>query len=115
MKDKSRAKVGGGAPIHHCFMREGNDPDFKAVHGVEIPSCKCRLRPYCGTETYHDAMKLNDAASAAWAAFARSGNPSNSGMPAWKPYEEENRYTMLIDVESKLVSRYHKEVYEFIF
>jgi len=116
---KSRAKVGGGAPIYnYCFTREGNDPDFRAAHGVEIPFffANAAYAPALwNRETYHDAMKLNDSASAAWGAFARTGNPSNPGMPAWKPYEEEDRYTMLIDVESKLVSRYHKEVYEFIF
>jgi len=115
----SREIVGGGAPVYnYCFMREGNDPDFKAVHGVEIPFffANAAYAPALwNCETHEDAMKLNRAASAAWGSFARTGNPSNPGMPVWKPYEEENRYTMLIDVESRLVSRYHKEAYEFIF
>jgi para-nitrobenzyl esterase len=115
----SRAKIGGGAPVYnYCFMREGNDPDFRAVHGIEIP-CFFANAAYApalwNCETHEDAMKLNKSASAAWGAFARTGNPSNPEMPVWKPYEEENRYTMLIDVDSKLVSRYHKEAYEFFF
>lgn len=115
----SREIVGGGAPVYnYCFMREGNDPDFRAVHGVEIPFffANAAYAPALwDCETHEDAMKLNASASAAWASFARTGNPSNPGMPVWKPYEEENRYTMLINVDSRLVSRYHKEAYEFIF
>ncbi len=36
-------------------------------------------------------------------------------MPAWKPYDTETRYTMLVDVESRLVSKYHEEAYPYIF
>ncbi len=36
-------------------------------------------------------------------------------MPAWKPYDSETRYTMLVDVESRLESRFHKEIYDYIF
>jgi para-nitrobenzyl esterase len=115
----SRAKVGGGAPVYnYCFMREGNDPDFRAVHGVEIPFFfgNAAYAPALWTcENYEDAMILNAAASAAWGSFARTGNPSNAGMPVWRPYEEETRYTMCIDVESQLVSRFHKETYEFVY
>ncbi len=119
LRAHSRELVGGGAPVYsYCFMREGNDPEFRAVHGVEIPFFlgNADYAPALwNCDTHADAMKLGRAALAAWANFARTGNPSNPGMPTWKPYDSETRYTMLVDVESRLVSRYHKEVYDYIF
>ena len=119
LRARSRELVGGGAPVYsYCFMREGNDPEFRAVHGVEIPFFlgNADYAPALwNCDTHADAMKLGKAARSAWGAFARTGNPSNPGMPVWKPYDTETRYTMLVDVESKLVSKYHKEAYDYIF
>ena len=115
----SRELVGGGAPVYsYCFMREGNDPEFRAVHGVEIPFFfgNADYAPALwNCDTHYDAMKLNVAARSAWAAFARTGNPSNPYMPVWRPYDSETRYTMCVDIDSKLVSKYHKEAYDYIF
>ena len=47
--------------------------------------------------------------SAAWAAFARNGNPSHAGIPAWPPYETERRATMVLDAECRLVDDPHRE------
>ncbi|MEV7520615.1 carboxylesterase family protein [Streptomyces sp. NPDC091371] len=33
----------------------------------------------------------------AWIAFARTGDPNHPGMPAWDPYDTENRTTMRFD------------------
>ena len=115
----SRELVGGGAPVYsYCFMREGNDPEFRAVHGVEIPFFfgNADYAPALwNCDTHYDAMKLNVAARSAWAAFARTGNPSNPYMPVWRPYDSETRYTMCVDIESKLVSKYHEKAYDYVF
>ena len=119
LRARSRELIGGGAPVYsYCFMREGNDPDFRAVHGVEIPFFfgNADYAPALwNCDTHEDAMKLNRAARSAWGAFARTGNPSNPYMPVWKPYDTETRYTMCVDVESELVEKYHREVYDYIF
>ena len=119
LRARSRELVGGGAPVYsYCYMREGNDPEFRAVHGVEIPFFLGNVDyapALWNCDTHTDAVRLGRACSAAWAAFARCGNPSNPGMPAWKPYDTETRYTMLVDVESRLVSKYHEEAYPYIF
>jgi para-nitrobenzyl esterase len=44
---------------------------------------------------------------AAFVAFARSGNPSNSRMPEWKPYDRATRITMTIDANCRAVNNYH--------
>lgn len=40
----------------------------------------------------------------AWTAFARTGNPNTSAMPAWAPYDTTRRSTMMIDVQSHVAS-----------
>jgi len=39
-----------------------------------------------------------------WTAFARTGNPNTSAMPAWAPYDTARRSTMMIDVQSHVAS-----------
>lgn len=39
-----------------------------------------------------------------WANFARNGDPSIAGQPAWRPYSLDRRETMLIDAQCELVS-----------
>jgi para-nitrobenzyl esterase len=43
---------------------------------------------------------LSRSVMGAWVAFARSGNPNTSAMPAWPAYDTGNRSTMMLDVES---------------
>ena len=43
---------------------------------------------------------------AAFMAFARTGNPNNPRMPEWKPYDTNNRATMVIDAKPRLVNDY---------
>jgi para-nitrobenzyl esterase len=34
-----------------------------------------------------------------WAEFARHGDPTHDGIPAWAPYEPQERATMIFDTE----------------
>lgn len=47
---------------------------------------------------------LADKTSGAWVAFARSGNPNHAGIPKWAAYNANDRATMHIDNEWKLVN-----------
>ena len=114
---KARAKVGSAPTYSYVLCFESKDEDMKAIHGVDVPfffDNAIYAPGIWNADTRVGAMKLSEAAGAAWANFARTGNPSNPGMPAWKPFDDVNRYTMLIDVESKLVSDYRKEAREYI-
>ena len=41
--------------------------------------------------------------SAAWVAFARTGNPNHKGLPTWPTFETTRRATMILNKESKVV------------
>lgn len=108
----ARKAVGAKPFYNFVFCFECPDPILKAIHGVDVPYAfdnACYAPGTWSAETYRKALKLSENMSAAWAAFARTGNPSHSGIPVWKPYDDVNRYTMLLDVECKLVSDYHKD------
>lgn len=40
---------------------------------------------------------------ASWAAFARTGNPSNATLPAWQPFNREGKRVMMLNNECQLV------------
>ena len=39
-----------------------------------------------------------------WIAFARTGNPNHDGIPQWPAYNIDNRATMVMDKEFKVVN-----------
>jgi para-nitrobenzyl esterase len=49
-----------------------------------------------------DKQELATAMSRAWAAFARTGDPSHPGIPKWEPYTLENRETMILDIPCRM-------------
>jgi para-nitrobenzyl esterase len=49
-------------------------------------------------------QKLADQMSAAWLAFARTGDPNARGLPQWPAYRPPERATMVFDLESKAVN-----------
>ncbi len=50
-----------------------------------------------------DLQPLAEKMSAAWAAFARTGNPSHPGIPKWPAYTPSERATMIFNDECKVV------------
>jgi len=56
-----------------------------------------------------EAQKVADQMSAAWLAFARTGNPNAKGVPNWPPYTTKDRATMVFDVESKVVNAFRDD------
>ncbi len=47
---------------------------------------------------------LADQMSAAWLAFAKSGNPNTPAIPQWPAFKPAERATMVFDVKSKVVN-----------
>jgi para-nitrobenzyl esterase len=71
---------------------------FKAGHGMEIPFVfdHAELVPFTGTRP--DRFELATATREAWSAFAHTGDPNHPGIPEWRPFNSENRHTMIFDI-----------------
>ncbi len=51
-----------------------------------------------------EPQALADRMSAAWLAFARSGNPNNPAIPNWPAFKPAERATMVFDVKPKVAN-----------
>jgi para-nitrobenzyl esterase len=79
---------------------------FGATHALEVGFVFGTMDDgFCGTGV--EADRLSDRMQEAWAAFARTGNPSCKGMGTWPTYGNE-RNTMIISKNSRV----EKVIYE---
>ena len=95
----------GSAPLFmYLFTWESDYKGFlfKSCHALEIPFVFDTTEAMPLTGSRPDKPQLTDAVSGAWIAFARTGNPSHPGIPAWEPYTVDNRATMILDVPCRL-------------
>ncbi len=67
---------------------------YRAFHTAELPLA-LRLVRYPGTDG------LSRTIAAAWAAFARTGDPSGPGL-AWPRYDRRDRATAVLDLEPRV-------------
>jgi para-nitrobenzyl esterase len=99
-----------GAPVYmyrfeyYSPVREGR---IKAMHCMEIPFVFDDLeagKVYTGSGPA--AQRIADQMSAAWAAFARTGNPNHKGIPQWTAFNTDQRPTMVFGAgaDAKLVN-----------
>jgi len=75
---------------------------LKAPHSVEVPFVFDTLAVIGEAHRKLHAQDLADSVSATWAAFARTGDPSNKSIPPWPAYAADNndkRVTMLFNDE----------------
>jgi len=89
------------SPTTHYPMKAAHAMEmaFKFDHPDNNPDAGKR------PERYKAAANM----SAAWAAFARSGNPSHPGIPKWPAYTLDERATMILDAECKVVNDPYRE------
>ena len=86
-----------------------------SFHGLDIPLAfkNVELGKHW-TGTNDDAYKLADLMSSEWINFARSGNPDDKSLPAWKAYTRENGETMIFDTPPKILNNHDRELMELI-
>jgi para-nitrobenzyl esterase len=104
----------GGAPVY-SYRLDWETPIgegmLKTPHALEIPLVFDnveRSRMFVGPG---DApQRLADLMSAAWIAFARTGNPNTAGLPAWPKYDTAQRPTMVFDLPPRVVNDPEAEV-----
>jgi para-nitrobenzyl esterase len=78
---------------------------LKSPHTIEIPfafdNVKAAERLTGGGP---EAMALADRVSDTWIKFARTGDPNNSKIPKWAPFNAQDRATMVFNTQSKVVN-----------
>jgi para-nitrobenzyl esterase len=86
------------------------DGKLKSFHTLEIPFVLENVdEAKSMTGSGQDRYALQAEMSGAWAAFARSGNPNHKGLPKWPRFTMEERATMILDKECKVVNDPHGE------
>jgi para-nitrobenzyl esterase len=108
-----RKAVLGKAPVYmyrFAWYSPVGGGRLRAMHCMDIPfvfdnvdACKVI------TGDGRDRQPLADRMSAAWVAFARSGNPDHKGLPAWQPFDPERRATMIFNTECRAVNDPYRE------
>ncbi len=71
---------------------------MKAFHTAELPLA---MRAVANPE----AEQLSKQISGAWAAFARTGNPSHAGLGKWPAYTKATRDTMIFDADTSRIRK----------
>jgi len=103
----------GMAPVYKYYfqwyspVREGK---LRSYHTLDIPFVFQNVdiaQSMVGTGP--ERQPLADKMSAAYAAFAKSGNPNTKGLPKWEPFTASQRATMIFNNECRAVHDPYKE------
>jgi para-nitrobenzyl esterase len=78
---------------------------LRCMHCMELPFVfdhpdRIQFMTGSGRDRYELAKNM----SAAWVAFARTGNPNHSGIPRWDPWNPERWPTMVFNTEARAVN-----------
>jgi para-nitrobenzyl esterase len=107
-----RKMTQGSAPAYvyyFAWRSPVRDGKLKSFHTLEIPFVFHNIDVATSmTGEGADRAALQERVSGAWAAFARTGNPSIKDA-AWPAYKLDERPTMVFNVESKVVNDPHHE------
>jgi para-nitrobenzyl esterase len=101
-----------GAPVYtYIFDYESEVPisttiayPRRAMHGEEVPFKFDHPENTPNSGTKPGRFEAAKNMSRAWAAFARTGNPTHSGIPEWPAYTLQRRATMIIDEKCRVVN-----------
>jgi para-nitrobenzyl esterase len=102
---KRKAELWRGAAYLYRFDWETPvAPHLKTPHAIEIPFVfdnisKSKASTGDAAETHALAARV----SAAWIAFAKTGNPNTPQLPQWPPYSAAARDTMVLNHVSRVV------------
>lgn len=100
---EERAKSGSPAYSYQLdWATPKDDGKFGAPHASDIQLVFDNIDKPGATATGPQAQKMADIMSETFIAFARTGNPNNKLIPAWKKYTMEHRETMVFDVPPHL-------------
>jgi para-nitrobenzyl esterase len=87
-------------------LRDGR---IRAMHGMELPFVFDHVDAATWmTGSGPDRQALADQMSAAWVAFARTGDPNHKRLPHWDAFDAQRRPTMVFGRECRAVNDPHR-------
>jgi para-nitrobenzyl esterase len=95
-----------GTPVYMYsldWQSPAHDGRVKAHHAMDLPFVFDNVDVADTTAGAPGAGALASRISATWVAFARTGSPNNSAIPSWPAYSAEDRATMVLDNDCRVV------------
>ncbi|MGC1303026.1 MAG: carboxylesterase family protein, partial [Caulobacteraceae bacterium] len=77
------------------------DSKFGAVHGIDVSASFHNYRDQTVGSGVAAGRRMCKRLASAWVAFAHTGDPNNSEIPAWPTYDPQRRATMLFNDEMR--------------
>jgi para-nitrobenzyl esterase len=102
-----------GAPVFVYVLGWEVNAELRSPHGTDVPLVFETIDSSPAIATAAGAQAVSDQMSAAWAAFARTGNPNVSKIPHWPAYSLHTRPNLLFDVKSRVEQDYGRQAREF--
>jgi para-nitrobenzyl esterase len=101
-----RCAAPGRAPVY-AYLWEWPSPAFDgkfgAVHAMDVPASLRNDRDVILGGGGRNATRMCDALARAWVEFAKTGAPSHSGIPTWGKFDTEERSTLIVGRDTRLV------------
>jgi para-nitrobenzyl esterase len=111
--EADRKAIQAKAPVYQYYFTWRSpvrDGKLRSFHTLEIPFVFDNVDAATSmTGSGEDRQALADKMSAAWVAFARTGNPNHKGLPNWTAFDTTGRATMIFNDDCKLVNDPHGE------
>ena len=109
-----RKAAQGAAPVYMYrwdWPAHGEGAHWGATHGADLsPAFANPTTAMTGNSP--GGKRVTQQLSSSFAAFAKTGNPKNSNIPAWTPYDPSRRAVMVFDGQTRQVNDPDRELRE---
>ena len=100
---KAAQAAAGGAPVWSyrvTWRTPVQDGRMVSPHNLDLPFVFDNVdrAPHIAGPPTHETAAMAEAMSESWLAFARTGDPNNAAVPAWRPYDLAHRTVMHFEV-----------------
>ena len=83
------------------------------MHGTDVSASFDNYRDGVGGSGSRPERALWDRFASAWVSLAKTGNPNNTQIPNWSPYDASRRTTMIFDNELRVEDDPRSEIRKF--